>query len=764
MPMILVLALHALCAAASSAPAQWPATSPLPRWQGSDAWRSADFAILHSELSPAVLISSKSSTLRLFAGLERWGLGGPTMLAFRTREGCPVLLAPATASGRDMASPWLLVSFTGGPGWDPWDTPWLVVLQHRPTRIAAGTDGLAVTFDGAAGLVATMPLYSGIKLPAREARLDLWPQAGDEQGWLWDVMYPWLWLRNRALSDRAAEKCEMWAHILRYWPVNCREEIQVVPASSLLRVRSTYDFVEVRDDWQTRGAKIAPIAPTLGLALRPGFPGDAGKPVGDLELELFSAYGETLGQEGDTCTVEFPLLQYITETETQQPPNPENPVVALAAQRVAEVMTSKFTDGSEGRIWDHGGGGNFCWQAMGDRYYAKALAYTPEPARSNAIACLRSYFRNWVLNPEKYQPFRDKLLLVGPGIGTWGGYDDAGKFSSNVLETLWCYAHYTGDWQLIKERWDMVKKLFITPREMRWRGVGRDAIAEMGDEAAPPLCMARMAYVVGDMDMFAYASFIFVRELVHLWVKTNPECAEWFRSFQPWHNTEPMKGRLFLTNLWGDVAGWQIDGPDYPRETGERQYRNRWVRFGNEDVARFFRDHMATQVRQELDWWATREDSPYKPGQSTAHIASSIEQLRSLLLNESPEVLAKLAPMQNVRIGRAADAISYYLSFIRTGRETKTTQLIPDDLPPSPWILGLEREAEGSDGDLAVHVSTGDDQWPVLSDYGWAPPKETAGPPGGKRWSYGQIIAGDAPAVTLKYERLSWTTEAWYTQ
>jgi len=38
----------------------------------------------------------------------------------------------------------------------------------------------------------------------------------------------------------------------------------------------------------------------------------------------------------------------------------------------------------------------------------------------------------------------------------------------NLLETLWAYANYTNDWELIKDRWDIVKKLFCTPAETSW--------------------------------------------------------------------------------------------------------------------------------------------------------------------------------------------------------------------------------------------------------------------------------------------------------
>src|SRR6185503_18494337 len=79
------------------------------------------------------------------------------------------------------------------------------------------------------------------------------------------------------------------------------------------------------------------------------------------------------------------------------------------------------------------------------------------------------------------------------------------------LETLWAYAHFTGDWQLVRERWPLVKKMFTTPARTRWVGFGRDAIAEIGDEAAHCGAFARLAYRVGDMDAYHYGCSMFAR-------------------------------------------------------------------------------------------------------------------------------------------------------------------------------------------------------------------------------------------------------------
>ena len=102
--------------------------------------------------------------------------------------------------------------------------------------------------------------------------------------------------------------------------------------------------------------------------------------------------------------------------------------------------------------------------------------------------------------------------------------------------------------------------------------------------------------------------------------------------------------RLEYTRLldWGDLAGWQIDGPKYPAKTGERQFNNRWVRFKNEDVARFYRDYLPLDVKRELDVLQARwpEERRWK---NDSHIMPWLVQLRSLLLNETPQQLASNA-------------------------------------------------------------------------------------------------------------------------
>ena len=703
-------------------------------------------SVIRTNLSPAVLLHSEATQIRLLDRLKEWGVGGPQHLAMPMRAGIRMIHGGHSAHGPDMSEAWLLVWFNGAEGWTHWDVPWLVILQHRPERVSLG-EGLKMTFASAAGHIALMPLHGFRKLSLSETA-------------------DW----QHGLPGGVLARCRWWASALREFPYAVTEEAAVDFSQDAVLMRSHYEYISIRDDWDTRRQRFAPLSPVLGLAYLGGnFPMSVSEKVHD--PDIFTPYGPYLGVVGDSHTVRFNVAQYIHETEKQQQPTGSaHPAVKLALEQIRKRMSDKFRKDDMGQVWDHGGPNNYCWQVMGDRWYAKALAYTPEPARGHAIASLRQYFSEFVLQEDRYRPFRDKLLLVGPGIGTWGGYDDAGKFSSNLLETLWCYAHYTGDWEPIRRRWPMIRRLLVTPAESSWRSFGRVAIAEMGDEAAPCLAMARMAYRVGDRDTFVYASYLFARELIHHYVKCKPQCAEYFRNNQPWHSAEEMPREVYLTNLWGDVAGWQIDGPTYPAETGERQYSNRWVRFSNEDVARFHRDVLADEMHAEMDLLLSRPDCPYKAGKSTAHIAPSIEQLRSLLLNEDVDRLAAVSPMDEAKIGRPADAISYYMSFARLGAPTTYERLIPPDQPATAFVIGLERETRTHDTCLTVGAScwwgpkgNRAAAYPVLATWGWPTPEQAGEMPfgSGKRWVFGQIATGDAAPATVSERRINWTTSAY---
>jgi hypothetical protein len=619
-------------------------------------------------------------------------------------------------------------------------------------------DGLHLTFTGEAGITAAMPLFGYDKpphnadSPAAALRLpDSLKVRTDD------------WVRNMPLA--VLQRARFWTGALRSYPLHCRETFSVDRKNDRLTLREEFTWLPIADDWKTKPIKFAPLPPSLALAHADGrFPMKVSEKV--VDPELMTPYGPYLGVVGkDRFDVSLDVLQYVHEAEVRQSPDLEkHPEAKAALDLVTSAMAYKFAN-AEGKWEVDFGRENFCWAAMSDRYYPKGIVYAPPEVRENARRSLHNYFAEWALKEERFKPFKGMLLLVGPGIGTWGGYDDAGKFSSNLLVTVWSYAHYAEDWDLVAERWPLLKRLFVTPLESDWKTFGRAAIAETGDEAAPPLAMARMAYRIGDTDTYLYACYVFGREILHEFVKQNG--ARYFRSRQPYHSMEAMPEEVYLTNLWGDTAGWQIDGPTYPKDTGERQYNNRWVRFGNEDVARFHRDYLPEDTKKELDVLLARGDSPYKTDRDDGHIAPSMQRLRSLLLNESPEELSKLNPVEKVGAQPDSGKVALGLAFIRATRPPLVARIIPREGPPSPFVLGLERQVEGGfsglvqdpvwesrprEGAPAAH-------WPVPVWHFWKPITSPKDHPAGDRWAFGESRPdGPERPASGATTRLNWNT------
>ncbi|MGC9004293.1 MAG: hypothetical protein ACP5KZ_06285 [bacterium] len=732
---------------------QWWAKSP--HYDISDRFEKTSF-LLSTELSPAILIHSNKNKIVLFANMGKWGLSPPTFVSLPLRQGIRPLTQGESLTSPSLTAPWLLASFTGAQGWENWDAPLLIVLQHSPSLIALNKNGLSLSFPKEAGDIVVMPLYGYYKPP----------QQGKDFLSLHNLpsknIRPWQWFRG--LPQDVVMRCQYFSRVSRAFPLYVEERFAL--SGDDLIIRESFKWRYIRDDWGTTPIRLAPLPPSLALAWWAGrnrlaqkpFPMVIYQPITD--PDLFTPYGPWLGVENvDTYEMRFPLLQYINITEEAKLPNLEEApqVVKYALDWIVKHMGDKFQGKDWQEIWDHGGATNYCWQAMGDRWYGKALPYLPQEIKERVKRVLKQYVRNYVLKEENYKEFKGMLLLVGPGIGTWGGYDDAGKFSSNLLETLWCYAHYADDWGVIRERWEMIKRLFITPLECDWKSFGRYAIAEMGDEASPPLYMARLAYMANDYDTYAFSCYIFVRELVHHYIKQVG--AQYFRLNQPYHSMEFLPREVYLTNLWGDLAGWQIDGPTYPKETSERQFNNRWVRFSSEDVARFYRDVLGKEVEGEMELLTQRAKqgkTPYKLNEDTAHIAPSIVRLRSLLLNEPPEKLARLSPPKEWLLGRCADGIAFCLSFLRTSHPPDYIRLIPQRNPTN-FVLGLERIREYTEFPaLCLAIEGKGLDYPFLRWWGWKAPKK-ADVPKGEWWSFGEVIFPEENEK-LEARYLNWNT------
>jgi len=750
------------------------------------AWTEEPFAVVRSSLSPAWLVRSVGRGLEFFADMPE----GPAFVLMPVGGGTATIEAGGRLDGSAMAEPWLLASFAGAGGWERFDAPYLIVLQHRPAGIVFDAGGLRLDFPAEAGYVACLPLYGYLKLPqqAQDFRREHGLPPLGIQSWTW---------RGAGPPDDVIERCRWWSRVLRAYPLNLRETFSIDRSRETVTMRQDVEWLETEDDWGTEPLRLHPLPPTLGLVyLDPGFPIEYSHPIHD--PHYFTPYGPYLGAlETDRLEMEYHVLQYVHNREdygfpdcgtpgaltalevllpglagerreeagrlveelkritspSGPPPafvplptrelverlrdllreagsaaaaqeldgqldDPTNRIAWTCLSRLRAAMAQKFRDPGA-YAYDHGGLNNYVWSVMGDIWYAKALPYVGAELCATASASLRHYFEGVVLDESTYDAHEHKLIVHGPGIGSWGGWDDAGKIATNILQTIWAYAHYTGDWDLVRERWDLVRKLFITPEEMCWPTVGRVAIAEMGDEAPPCAAMARLAWRVGDVDAYRFAAYCHARELVHDYVKSLG--AGYFVANQPLNHWEPMTEPVFLTNLWGDTAGWRIDGPDFPLKTGERQSKNRWVRFQCEDTARFYRDTpvLAAAVAAELNDPVTgRGRFEGHLRRDDSHILPSFVRVRSLILDEPAEALAALTPPEEVQ-GYGSMLIAPMMAYIRAAAPVRTVRLIPASGGPSPFLPGIERRAGRTGHPTLVQSNDWKAHWPTPRWFYW---------------------------------------------
>jgi len=717
-------------------------------------WQAAPFYFIQTELSPALLVHASAKQLDLLTGMTNYGLSAPTFVAWATSNGPRAFGRDQALEVATMAECWVLAWWAGAAGWTQWDSPWVIYLQHKPAAMKLDDDGMHLEFGQPAGDVVLMPLYGYEKMP--QLGHDLLPAPGRPsrkiKTWEWPKVLP----RDPLMRIR------YWASAMREFPVYCEDSLSVDRAKDSVTIRSRFQWRSIEDDWKTRHLKLAPLSPPLALAAKKGFPVQFSKSWSDLDFA--TPCGPYAAVEGvDQFDATFPVLQYVNETEAFEPPNADAPAtVRLAFEKLRQVAAQKFKSPNQP---DAGAGDREASgrPVPGLGWYAKALAYYDSATRSNALAHLRTWFREELLTTNQFKfrgsrqgPGRDTFILEGPGRGSADGSGVAGEVDPTLLETLWACAHFADDWDLVNDRWPLVKRLFLTPAATRWAGFGRDGVAQAGDQAASCAAFARLAYRAGDMDSYNYGCYVFARELVHLFLKQRG--AEYFRNHQPWHSMELMDEEVFLTSLRPDNAGWQIDGPRYPANAAERQFNRRWSRFSDFDVARFYRDFLREDLRRELNWLQDRWEPPRR-WHNDSDLLPSLVQLRSLLLNERPADLAAVATPDQFT-GPASGQIASCLSVLRVSHPTRYQRLIPP-AEPAPFVAGLEREVAGPNVSLLTAVSCEridpktnlrSNTWPRLS---WGEWTTSTGVP----WTFGHVRPGrESDPAKVQTVPLNWNT------
>lgn len=623
-----------------------PATNfarALPDLSPARPWTNGGLSIVQTELSPATLLHSTSKTLSFFANMMETGLGGPAFASIETQQGPKIFKPGDTIDSGRMRESWFVVWWSGATNWTNWDSPWFLTLQHRPAKIQFDTNGLHFTFPNEAGYAALMPLYGYYKpLPLALQSHPFYSLKEKKKRVL-----TWEWFK--ALPADPLARARYWASALREFPVYCEDTFSVDRAHDSVTIRQSFRWISWDDDWKTDHLKLAPVSPVLAHAVREGFPAEFSKQPSD--MEIFTPQGPYYGVEGvNSYDVTISLLRYVNETEVPQT-NFANATTETRAtlEKLREAARVQFASASKPA------------SAQAAIWFARALPFLDGATRTQAGAGLEKFCREEILAP--------------------------GRTGADSLEALWTYAHFSGDWNLVRKHWPDLKSLPSTPPPACWAGFASDNKSSPTAGAAPALAFARLAWRAGDVDAYNLGAQAFVRELAHLWL--SEQGGKYFQDNQPWHSMEPLTGKLYLNRLRPGMEGWQIDGPDYPKEAKERLSASRWANFTSGDINRFLVQHL-------------RHGAPGGAGTNQLHTAP--EQLIAACL----VALATNAPARLERL-------------IPGGRAT-------------PFVAGPERFVSSPGQPLVQQLAldAASPNWPRVTWPAWSTPA-------GSNWNFGQV-------------------------
>jgi len=474
-----------------------------------------NFVLHESALSPFVLVRNDDDRLLLFQGMEPYGLGGPSHLAYTGKQDVRIVPAGEDLSLADMSQAWMLFWFNGALGWDqvggpyPVDIPMLVVFEHRPTTARPVGSGWEFRFGTSCDHVAIVPLYGVSHVPATSTA-------------------PWA----EAIPRDVLRRCRLYAEVSREYPVGVEEAFKVDPAKGTVTIRNRFEFLSIRDDWQTRPRKIAPVEYMAALVDQVGWGAVAFDDfVRDLDMAVGQGAWAGVEDADDYTYTISSVLDYVNTVEKPKQIPEDAPMLADARRNVdlqsalwgipphaSDPMEDLRRAGEAARLLQY--------LADADQRYGRVAA--------RALAARSLVPANWMFG---HNSSRDVFWASDRHMDRRAtGLANANSTSNEALRALYHYLVGTDDLELIRERWQLVRSWYNAPiRLVHWGDSAYNASGGdvFGDNLNGAIAFARMAYRAGDIPAYRFACYHVAKQFLALFGVT---CAygEWVSSRRMW--------------------------------------------------------------------------------------------------------------------------------------------------------------------------------------------------------------------------------------
>ena len=469
-----------------------------------------EMKLVLSAVHPAFRVGTKAKKLCVFDMAKHYGTNLPTRAAGVVDGKVIVGKADKRFPVAGLSENWLLVWFSGNPAYKEFDVPWLFVFRHKLRGMDA-TGALIFDFGPrGVGEMLGMPLY-GVTLqrPAETAK--------------WD----------KNLPDDVVTACRRWSRILAAAPGTPERTFTVDFANDRLTVHDKFTHRLLRDDWNTRAEKIAPVYPLLPLTLATGaISGALHAPARDLEYATL--HGPLHAVPGDSVTMQFrDILHFVSEVrEVRQAA--DSPAKKRLLARLDALLQASLAELREKpffpkMIWNE----KFVVGKLecGFSDLLDALRYADEKTAAALRSELIKTAEPWLLYdgmiPEKFHPLlkkivrnRTALALVtsptGKELLTYRPNEtdyaiDSCCWEALRLYAIWDYARICDRRQYVRDNWTRIKQFYnLIPNSHAWPlGISFDSYAglrvgnglqETGIMHAGMCAAARMAYDLGDIE------------------------------------------------------------------------------------------------------------------------------------------------------------------------------------------------------------------------------------------------------------------------
>jgi len=508
-----------------------------------------DFSVTNA--NPAYRLKTNARQLKLFDRITDFGIGLPTFIACESRNGVKAVPAGSGISGEDMAANWILAWFNGANGHEEFDVPFLFALEKRPDRVMNGGGALLLDFPEGAGTVQGMPLY-GITLQAPNQTV----------GWC------------NGLPEDVVERCRFWSRVLMAAPVEVVRTAMIDYENDQVIIRDRFKHLNIKDDWDTSPIKLAFASPAMVLAEgADNIAMATGKPTRDLRYGTL--HGPLLATENsDELRVRISkLLRFVREVR----------VVEQATTAQADGIRKDLNELVEG-LWrkDH----TFVEDAF-IRYgigaseprftnTLRALPLLKQPLRDEISGGLKAQARKYLFyrsKPEdewrerlKHQDMPQLLSVSNPHTGLKLSFKphypcgtDVACWEALHVYVAWRYAHEFDDYEFIESNHETLKEIYNSARNTHdwqisatWDTFGGKRVGNGLQETnvihGGAVCMARLAREFADQEMFNWASYHAVVQVVGM--QAQLAASEFRRAYRPWSSGHSHAKRYEEQETW----------------------------------------------------------------------------------------------------------------------------------------------------------------------------------------------------------------------